>query len=478
MAMLTMRIKRFIKRTRRNNFGMKREDGAGFHKSKFKNRNSNEGLSQALVSQEGLRFDWSDQTEEAVKNQALMAEISDSSSSEIPTEKWEKNNEYEIILAKSRKELEKVRTELEQAKSDIEKFSKASKAMDIILKYQVYDDLKRGIGYNSTSPPYNNNYIPPTSDLLDRLDTQDLSKCVTEVDPKDRVEIENEEEESMHKSREKQKDIPLENQILTNVKGGRPFVESRKIETSRKGKEKVQDVHYKQTTCVDPSTSQQKRPQNSQNIRENQRNWNNQWANKKGNQGRRRSIWHVDSGCFRHMTGIISHLEDFKRFDGGHVAFGDNPNRGKISGKGMVSKGQMTFEIYNLLSVSQVCDKKQSILFNDSECIIFSPEFKIHDTIKNSKKGQCLLFGLRGYTICFFFKLFVSKASLIESSLWHRKMCHMNFKNMNRFVKNNLVRGLPQKEFSCDDHCVACLKGKQHKSSHKSKEINTISSPF
>src|SRR5581483_2432195 len=57
-------------------------------------------------------------------------------------------------------------------------------------------------------------------------------------------------------------------------------------------------------------------------------------------------------------------------------------------------------------------------------------------------------------------------------------MCNMNFKNMNLLVKNNLVRGLPAKEFSYDDNCVACLKGKQHKSSHKSKEVNTISSPL
>ncbi|KAJ9539199.1 hypothetical protein OSB04_031932 [Centaurea solstitialis] len=74
---------------------------------------------------------------------------------------------------------------------------------------------------------------------------------------------------------------------------------------------------------------------------------------------------------------------------------------------------------------------------------------------------------------CLFSKAFVS-----ESSLWHRRMCHMNFKNMNLLVKNKLVRGLPAKEFSCDDHCVACLKGKQHKSSHKSKEVKSISSPL
>ncbi|KAI3681115.1 hypothetical protein L6452_35898 [Arctium lappa] len=74
-----------------------------------------------------------------------------------------------------------------------------------------------------------------------------------------------------------------------------------------------------------------------------------------------KSIWHVDSGCSRHMTGNMSCLQNFKRFDGGRVAFGDNPTGGKISGKGIVSKGKMTFEDvyyveqlrYNLLSVSQ-----------------------------------------------------------------------------------------------------------------------------
>ncbi|KAD4385796.1 hypothetical protein E3N88_25965 [Mikania micrantha] len=34
---------------------------------------------------------------------------------------------------------------------------------------------------------------------------------------------------------------------------------------------------------------------------------------------------------------------------------------------------------------------------------------------------------------------------------------------MNQLVKHGLVRGLPLKDFSCDENCTACLKGKQHK---------------
>ncbi|KAI3706789.1 hypothetical protein L6452_24760 [Arctium lappa] len=106
MAMLSMRVKKFIKRTGRNNFSQRREDGAGFDKTKVEcykchmkghfarecrnavsNNNhqqaqnggytQNKNPAQALVSQQGMGFDWSDQAEEAIQNQALMAEVSD-----------------------------------------------------------------------------------------------------------------------------------------------------------------------------------------------------------------------------------------------------------------------------------------------------------------------------------------------------------------------------------------------------------------
>ncbi|GJW60208.1 putative ribonuclease H-like domain-containing protein [Tanacetum coccineum] len=67
----------------------------------------------------------------------------------------------------------------------------------------------------------------------------------------------------------------------------------------------------------------------------------------------------IDSGCSRHMTGNISYLTDYEEIDGGFVAFRGNSKRGKIT------------------SVSQMCDKKNSVLFTDTACIVLSPDFKL-----------------------------------------------------------------------------------------------------
>nr|GEU78910.1 putative ribonuclease H-like domain-containing protein [Tanacetum cinerariifolium] len=55
--------------------------------------------------------------------------------------------------------------------------------------------------------------------------------------------------------------------------------------------------------------------------------------------------------------------------------------------------------------------------------------------------------------------------SIDESNKWHRRLGHMNFKNLNKLVMGNLVRGLPSKIFENDHTCVACQKGKKHKAS-------------
>ncbi|GJU39627.1 putative ribonuclease H-like domain-containing protein [Tanacetum coccineum] len=72
----------------------------------------------------------------------------------------------------------------------------------------------------------------------------------------------------------------------------------------------------------------------------------------------------------------------------------------------------------------------------------------------------------------------IAKASVNESMLWHRRLGHLNFKTMNKLVRNNLVIGLPSKIFENDHSCVDCLKGKQHKASCKSKLVNSTSKPL
>ncbi|GJX96072.1 retrovirus-related pol polyprotein from transposon TNT 1-94 [Tanacetum coccineum] len=52
----------------------------------------------------------------------------------------------------------------------------------------------------------------------------------------------------------------------------------------------------------------------------------------------------IDSGYSRHMTGNMSYLIDYKKRDGGYVAFGGNPKGGKITRKGTIKTGNLDFE--------------------------------------------------------------------------------------------------------------------------------------
>ncbi|GJS41882.1 putative ribonuclease H-like domain-containing protein [Tanacetum coccineum] len=94
-----------------------------------------------------------------------------------------------------------------------------------------------------------------------------------------------------------------------------------------------------------------------------------------------------DSGCSRHMTRNKSYLTDYQDIDGGFVAFAGSPKGGKITGKGKIRTGKLDFEDvyfvkelkFNIFSISQMCDKKNSVLFTETECLVLSPNFKLLD---------------------------------------------------------------------------------------------------
>ncbi|GJZ58041.1 putative ribonuclease H-like domain-containing protein [Tanacetum coccineum] len=197
----------------------------------------------------------------------------------------------------------------------------------------------------------------------------------------------------------------------------------------------------------------------------------------------------VDSGCSRHMTGNMFCLSDFKEFDGGYVTFGGGSRGGKITGKGTLKTGKLDFEDvyfvkelqFNIFSVLQMCDKKNSILFNDTGCFILYPDFKLADEsqilLKVPRKNNMYSVDMKNIIPIESLTCLVAKAALDESMLWHRRLGHVNFKTINKLVKENLVRGLPAKHFKNDQSCVACLKGKQHKASCIKREYSIARTP-
>ncbi|GJU04250.1 putative ribonuclease H-like domain-containing protein, partial [Tanacetum coccineum] len=153
-----------------------------------------------------------------------------------------------------------------------------------------------------------------------------------------------------------------------------------------------------------------------------------------------------------HMTGNKSYLSYYEEIDGGFVAFGGNPKGGKITEKGKIRTGKLNFEDvyfvkelkFNLFSVSQMCDKKNNVLFTDTEYVVLSPDFKLLDESqvllrvprKNNMYNVYLknVVPSRGLTYLF------AKPTLDESNLWHRRLGHINFKTMNKLVRGNLAR--------------------------------------
>nr|GEU88742.1 ribonuclease H-like domain-containing protein [Tanacetum cinerariifolium] len=157
----------------------------------------------------------------------------------------------------------------------------------------------------------------------------------------------------------------------------------------------------------------------------------------------------INSECSRHMTGNMSYLSNFKELNGRYVAFGGNSKGGKISGKGKIRTRKLDFDDvnfvkelkFNLFSVSQMCDKKNNVLFTDTECHVLSPKFKLPDEnqvlLRVPRKNNMYNVNLKnivpsGDLTCLF-----AKVTLDESNLWHRRLGHINFKTMNKLVKGS-----------------------------------------
>ncbi|GJT70544.1 putative ribonuclease H-like domain-containing protein [Tanacetum coccineum] len=187
------------------------------------------------------------------------------------------------------------------------------------------------------------------------------------------------------------------------------------------------------------------------------------------------------------MTRNKSYLSDYQDIDGGFVAFGGSARGGKIISKGKIKIGTLDFDDvyfckelnYNLFSVSQMCDKKNNVLFIDTGCLVLSSNFKLPNEsqvmLRVPRKNNIYSVDLKNIIPTKGLTCLFAKASIDESNIWYKRLRHINFNNMNKLVKGNLVRGLPSNIFENNHSCVACQKGKQHKASYKAKLVNSIS---
>ncbi|GJV85883.1 putative ribonuclease H-like domain-containing protein [Tanacetum coccineum] len=147
----------------------------------------------------------------------------------------------------------------------------------------------------------------------------------------------------------------------------------------------------------------------------------------------------VDSGCSSHMTGNKAYISDYEDYNGGFVAFGSDPKGGKITGKGKIETANLDFDDvyfvyelkFNLFSVSQMYDKKNSVLFTESKCLILSPSFKLLDesqvVLRAPRKDDVYSLDLKNIVPSGGITCLYANATADESKLWHRRLGHVNF---------------------------------------------------
>ncbi|GJR06149.1 putative ribonuclease H-like domain-containing protein [Tanacetum coccineum] len=170
----------------------------------------------------------------------------------------------------------------------------------------------------------------------------------------------------------------------------------------------------------------------------------------------------------------------------GSVTFGGS--KGYITGKGRIRVGNLDFDSvsfvkelghFNLFSISKICDKQHKVLFTKTECLVdFKMPGENQILLKIPRQHNMYSFDMKTPALTKDYAYLIAKATSNESKLWHRRLGHINFKNLNKLVKGNLVRGLPSKVFRNDHTCVACQKGKQHKASCKANLERTITEPL
>ncbi|GJX04410.1 putative ribonuclease H-like domain-containing protein [Tanacetum coccineum] len=499
-----------------------------------------------LIVQDGMGYDWSYIAQDEPTEFALMAYTANSSGldTEIAVLEFEVKGKSNAIT-RLKNQLDETLREKDYLKAKLEqiwRYSSGSELFNSVFDSrssdrddnQTNDRFKKDNGYHVVPPTLTGNYMPSLADLsfagLDdsvyRPTTNKTSASVSQV------------EASTSQTSNTSVEIPNGVIIKDWVSDDEDIFQSNDLQATDKPSFKKVEFSDARNESIKPK--QAKKPRMiTQNPKVDRRDWNGQMTQKPG-----LGFGFTKKACFERIlvkgkldqfgihkseriqlvlpsilntrvskekvntvrvNGVntagqttvstvkgngVTAVKASTDIDGGFVAFGGNTRGGKITGIGKIRTNKIDFEDvffvkelkFNLFSVSQMCDKKNSILFTETECLVLSPDFKLIDEsqvlLRVPRQNNMYNFDLKnvvpsGDLTCLF-----AKATIDESKLWHRRLGHVNFKTMNKLVKGNLVRGLPSKTFENDHTCVACQKGKQHKASCKTKLVSSISQPL
>ncbi|KAJ9566395.1 hypothetical protein OSB04_002361 [Centaurea solstitialis] len=187
-------------------------------------------------------------------------------------------------------------------------------------------------------------------------------------------------------------------------------------------------------------------------------------------------------GCSKHMTGRKELLSKYKEEYGGSVKFGNNELSPVVGHGDIVCKDITINNVahieglnHNLFSIGKFCDKDLEVNFNKRRCAV------------RTEWGRELLVGTRKtnlYTIKLRHMLanksqcLITKKSSHQSLLWHRRLSHLNYRYLDRLVKERLVSGIPMIKFKPDQMCSGCAQGKMKRASHPPKPEQGSKSPL
>ncbi|GJZ95251.1 ribonuclease H-like domain-containing protein [Tanacetum coccineum] len=232
---------------------------------------------------------------------------------------------------------------------------------------------------------------------------------------------------------------PNINSVRPNINTGRTNINSVRPRVNT-----VNTVRSRQPVPTRTSNSfSPKRPQGSAVKTSAGYNWRNTRPNSNCNGG---------PTFIRTVITKVDQLEDFKEFNEGSVTFGGS--KGYITGKGRIRVSNFDFDSvsfvkelghFNLFSISQICDKQHKVLFTETECLVVSSDFKMPDEnqilLKVPRHHNMYSFDIKTPTPAKGFACLIAKATSDESKMLHKRLGHINFKNLNKLVKGNLVRG-------------------------------------